>query len=173
MKGVLELPRVARTLTELNVSFTLDIVGDGPLKEKLCLEIAALGNERIRIHPSMDFRSGWVPFLKKNADLFLCCHLQGDPSSTYPEVMSCGVPIVGYDNEAWAGLMRYSGAGWHSPIGDTAGLAKQIAFLHSARQLLVEAAWRSRDFAKKHCFESTFARRTAHLLEGSLSEFNL
>ena len=40
----------------------------------------------------VDFATGWIPLLKQQADLFVCPHPQGDPSSTYPEVMSCGVP---------------------------------------------------------------------------------
>lgn len=163
MKGVLDLPRVARALIAQGLPFTFDIVGEGPLEAQLGQEIAALGDDRVRLHPAMDFRSGWVPFLRERADLFLCCHPQGDPSSTYPEVMSCGVPVIGYDNEAWTGVLRCSEAGWSVPMGDSAGIARQVAQLHDARGQIVGMARRGRTFAALHCFEKTFARRTAHL----------
>jgi len=165
MKGVLELLHVARELKKLNIPFTFDIVGDGPLEAPLRREMASLGDDRVRLRPPMDFRSGWIPFLRQEADLFLCCHPQGDPSSTYPEVMSCGVPIAGYDNEAWAGVLKNSGGGWHCPIRDSAGLARKVAELHVARNHLIDVARRGRDFAAEHCFENTFARRTAHMAQ--------
>jgi glycosyltransferase involved in cell wall biosynthesis len=165
MKGVLDLPRVARSLIGAGVDFTLDIVGSGPLEEPLRRAVAALGDARVRVRPPMDFRTGWTPFLQREADLFLCCHPQGDPSSTYPEVMSCGVPIVGYDNEAWRGVRREAGAGWVVPIGDVAAMADRVAALHADRGAIAKAARDGRDFAARHCFERTAEGRMAHLAQ--------
>ena len=74
--------------------------------------------------------------------------------------MSCGVPIAGYDNEAFVGVVKHSGAGWLSPIGDLAALAKLVAELHRDRRRLAEAATHAREFALGHTFEAT-ARRGA------------
>ncbi|WP_299552935.1 glycosyltransferase family 4 protein [uncultured Tateyamaria sp.] len=165
MKGVLDLPKVARALRDLDVPFTLDIVGSGPLEQALQSEVSSLGDPNIRLRPSMDFKTGWVPFLREKADLFVCCHPQGDPSSTYPEVMSCGTPIVGYANEAWAGVLRKSDAGWSVPLQNSSALAKEIARLHTARDEIAQMAQLSRDFALQHCFERTEERRIAHLMQ--------
>ncbi|WP_299774349.1 glycosyltransferase family 4 protein [uncultured Tateyamaria sp.] len=170
MKGVQDLPKVARALRELNIPFTLDIVGSGPLQESLQNEVSAMGDPSIRLRPAMDFRTGWVPFLREEADLFICCHPQGDPSSTYPEVMSCGTPIVGYDNEAWAGVLRKSGAGWSVPLQDSDALAKKVAELHVARDEVAQMAVLSRDFALEHCFERTEVQRVRHLMQIALPE---
>ena len=168
MKGVLELPKVASELVRRGVDFTLEIVGDGPLAGALRAAIDAAGlGARVRVTPPLDFRSGWVPKLKAEADLFLCCHTQGDPSSTYPEVMSCGVPIVGYANEAFLGIVRHSEAGWSAPLFDVAGLADHVERLTRDRQALVDAARRARAFAVRHAFEKTFRRRAEHLLATS------
>jgi glycosyltransferase involved in cell wall biosynthesis len=166
MKGVLDLPRIAHRLIGMGAEFTLDIVGSGPLEAALRGQVEALGDARVRLRPPMDFRAGWAPFLGDEADLFLCTHPQGDPSSTYPEVMSCGVPIVGYDNEAWRGVRREADAGWVVPIGDVAAMAARVVELHSDRAAIAEAARRGRDFAARHCFERTAERRMAHLAEG-------
>ncbi|MCX7644512.1 MAG: glycosyltransferase [Rhodobacteraceae bacterium] len=168
MKGVLDLPAVAERLARAGVPFTLDIFGSGPLAGALASRIAALGlSDRVALRGVLDFETGWIPHLRRNADLFVCCHPQGDPSSTYPEVMSCGVPIAGYGNEAFRGVVEASGAGWVVPVFDAAALARRIAALDRDRAAIVEAARRARDFAARHAFETTFAARAAHLLRHS------
>jgi glycosyltransferase involved in cell wall biosynthesis len=165
MKGVQDLPRFARALKRLGVPFTLDIYGRGSLEGQLAEDIAQMGlSGQVRLRGVVDFKREWLPLLKQTADLFVCCHPQGDPSSTYPEVMSCGVPIAGYDNEAFQGIVRTSGTGWLSPIGDVEHLAQQVARLAEAREELAQAARRARDFSLAHAFEVTFAARVRHMV---------
>jgi glycosyltransferase involved in cell wall biosynthesis len=166
MKGVLQLPEVAHHLRQRGVAFKFSIYGAGPEYSKLCSAITTHGLEdHVKIFPPVDFRSGWIPFLKDGADLFVCSHLQGDPSSTYPEVMSCGVPIVGYANEAFQGISALSGSGFLSPLGKPDNLAETIAKLDVNRERMIEAARRGRDFAQQHCFETSFRRRTDHFIK--------
>ena len=168
MKGVMDLPRVAQALDKLGVPYHMDICGSGDLEEALRQNITQSGlSDRVTLLPPMDFRTGWVPYLKQQADLFVCCHPQGDPSSTYSEVMSCGVPIIGYANEAFAGVVRASESGWAAPVGDPDTMAREVARLHKDRTSLQETAQRGLKFAREHCFEVTFARRTAHLRRAS------
>lgn len=168
MKGVRDLPLVARELAGLGVPFTLDIYGGGDQEAALRADIERLGLDAcVRLHGVLDFDSEWIPLLKAQADVFVCCHPQGDPSSTYPEVMSCGVPIAGYDNEAFDGIVAHSGAGWLAPSGATRRLAAVLAHLHRDREAIVAAAERGVAFAKRHAFERTFAARTHHLVAAS------
>lgn len=168
MKGVMELPRVAADLARRGVPFQFDIFGSGPLKDALEAQIRGQGlQDRMALCGVRDFDTGWIPYLKEQADLFVCCHPQGDPSSTYPEVMSCGVPIAGYDNEAFRGIVRESRGGWVTPMFDAAALAGTIARLHANREEIAETATRARDFARQHVFEQTFANRAAHLVRVS------
>ncbi|MER2507719.1 glycosyltransferase [Amaricoccus sp.] len=164
MKGVREIPKVARELVKLGVPFTFEVYGSGALEQELRDEIAHqdLG-DKVRLGGVLDFQTAWIPLLKREVDIFVCCHPQGDPSCTYPEVMSCGVPIAGYDNEAFVGVVKHSGGGWLSPMNDPVALANQLAELYRDRGQIVEVARRARDFALRHTFEATFARRTAHL----------
>lgn len=165
MKGAMELPHVAAALRELGIPFQLDIYGRGDQEHLLrrLIERLDLG-DRVALKGAMDFSTGWIPMLKRESDLFICCHPQGDPSSTYPEVMSCGVPIVGYANEAFAGIVRESGSGWLAPMGDRRSLAQQIARLDRDRRAIGAAARAARRFAASHAFEVTFERRTRHLM---------
>ncbi len=168
MKGVMDLPEVAAELRRLGVDFQLDIYGQGDLETRLRKRIQTLGlQSHVRLQGVLDFKTGWLPRLRQQADLFLCCHPQGDPSSTYSEVMSCGVPIIGYDNEAFSGIVRESRCGWVSPLGDTKALAGRLAQLAARRDVLGAAVHQAVEFARAHAFEHTFARRSAHLMECS------
>lgn len=168
MKGAMELPRVADALRRQGTPFTLDIYGRGDQEEAMRREISRLGlQDQVQLRGAMDFETGWIPALKNDVDLFVCCHLQGDPSSTYPEVMSCGVPIVGYDNEAFVGIVRESGSGWLAPMNDANAVANVIQRLDRERAEIAESARAARDFAALHAFELTFAARTKHLIRSS------
>lgn len=168
MKGVMDLPKVALELRRLGVDFRLEIFGSGPQEHELRAAITMQGlQNHVALRGVLDFQTGWIPHLREQADLFLCCHPQGDPSSTYPEVMSCGVPIAGYANDAFRGIVGQSGSGWAVSMADAAGLAQVIAGLDRDRDRLAEAARRARDFARQHAFEITFEKRAAHFLRHS------
>ncbi len=102
---------VAKKLRERKADFHLYICGDGESKPGISKRIR---DEQLSGHVTLmgvlDFKSELLPFAKSSVDLFVCCHPQGDPSCTYLETMSCGVPIVGYANEAFEGLVRHSRA---------------------------------------------------------------
>lgn len=168
MKGVQYLPTFARKLRQAGVPFTLDIYGAGPLEAGLKSEILSFGLEdQVTLKGALDFRSGWLPTLKTQVDLFICPHPQGDPSSTYPETMACGLPTLGFANEALASVVAASESGWTVPVGDTSALVAQAAALHANRDAIVAHARRARDFAKDHCFEKTMERRVAHFMAAS------
>lgn len=164
IKGADHLVRVARALRDLKVPFLMDIYGDGPLEPSLQEAIRRDGLEGVvRLHGVLDFATELMPTIRDHVDLFVCCHRQGDPSCTYLETMACGVPIVGYANEAFAGLMRLCAAGESVPIDDWTAMAAAIARLsRDPRQLGVLAA-RALSFAKEHTFEREFERRIEHM----------
>lgn len=165
MKGAQDLPAFAQELRRLGVRFTLDIYGSGVLEESLRRDIARLGlQDCVRLGGVLDFERQWVPLLKERVDLFICPHPQGDPSSTYPEVMACGVPIAGYDNEAFSRIVEYAGAGWPSPIGQPTKLATIVARLDQRREDIIAASVKARQFARDHAFEVTFQARVSHLV---------
>lgn len=164
IKGVQHLPRVAFELRKQGVPFTLDIYGDGNLKNTLAADIKALGLEDyVHLCGVMDFHTQLMPTFRQDADVFLCCHPQGDPSCTYLETLACGVPIVGYANEAWQGMHNLSGAGWLVEMGNSMQMANVIADIHSHRECWLPAAKAALKFAKLHTFERTIQQRVEHL----------
>ncbi|GAB4530650.1 MAG: hypothetical protein Kow00133_19380 [Amphiplicatus sp.] len=164
IKGAQDLPAVARALMDLGVDFTFETFGGGSLEQdmKAAIERLALG-ERFTLRGVVDFETALTPYLRAKADLFVCCHPQSDPSCTYLETYGCGVPIVGYDNAAFEGVRRASGAGWRAPKNRPDLIAREIARLDGAREEIIEHAERALAFAREHTFEKTFERRIAQL----------
>lgn len=164
MKGADHLVRVARALRDLKVPFLMDIYGDGPLAPSL---EEAIRREKlegaVRLHGVLDFATELMPTIRDHVDLFVCCHRQGDPSCSYLETMACGVPIVGYANEAFAGLMRLCPAGESVPMDDWAAMATAIARLSREPRRLGELATQALSFAREHTFEREFERRIEHM----------
>ena len=164
MKGADDLIRVAEALRKLGVPFHLTICGDGTLRESIRADIPQRGlSDFVTYAGVLEFKSELIPLTKQKTDLFLCCHRTGDPSGTYSETMACGVPIIGYANEAFQGIVRESGTGWVVPMNRPDRMAAEIARLNSDRRALVEAAYKSLEFARAHTFERTFRARIEHL----------
>ncbi|MCE9606888.1 MAG: glycosyltransferase [Planctomycetia bacterium] len=164
MKGADHLPRFAAELRRLGVPFTLDICGAGNLEDDLRAQVNKLDlYAQVRFRGCLDFKTRLMPLLQDEIDLFICPHRQGDPSCTYLETLACGVPIVGYANEAWSGLLNLSGCGRQVDLDDYKLLASSTARLHADRDTLAKLALKAWDFAQDHTFEATFARRIEHL----------
>jgi colanic acid/amylovoran biosynthesis glycosyltransferase len=165
MKGADHVIEVARRLDEHEVPFTLDLFGGGPLEPSMRAAVTALGlDAHVRFHGVRDFATELMPFVREHADLFVCCHRQGDPSCTYVETFAAGVPIVGYANEALRGLLTRVDAGVSVPMDDPEALAITIAGLADDHERLARMSHAARTFARGHIFAPTFARRVAQLV---------
>jgi glycosyltransferase involved in cell wall biosynthesis len=164
MKGVDHLLDVAMELRKLGVNYELYISGAGVLEEAMHQRIKAekLG-DRVIMMGLPDFKTNFFPFVKANIDLFVCCHRQGDPSCTYIETMSCGVPIVGYANEAFEGLSRYSNTGWLIEMNQPELMAQKIAELNRDRAQIKAMSHASLAYARQHTFAETFRARMEHM----------
>jgi glycosyltransferase involved in cell wall biosynthesis len=164
IKGADHLVQVASELRRIGVPFHFTICGGGPLEHQIRNDIDRLGlGNCVKLTGILDFKTKLTPLTKRQADLFVCCHRQGDPSSTYLEVMSCGVPIAGYGNEAFMGIIRHSDVGWTAPMNQPQRVARKIAELNADRTALAKAAYKSLEFARRHTFERTFRTRIEHL----------
>lgn len=164
MKGADHLLDVAQELKQLGIPFELFISGAGEVEASMHHRIAKDGLEDcVKMMGVPDFKSIFFPFVKANADLFICCHRQGDPSCTYIETMSCGVPIVGYANEAFVGMVEQSKAGWLVEMNQPKMLAKKVAELSRNRDEIKKMSFKSLDFARIHTFDKTFESRILHM----------
>lgn len=170
MKGADHLLDVAQELKRLGTRFEIFICGDGELKQMMEHQIAAKGlGDCIKMMGVLDFKTELIPFVKANVDLFICCHRQGDPSCTYLETMSCGVPIVGYANEAFAGIVKHSKTGWLVEMDRPKLLAKKVAELSQYKDALEDMSFNSLKFARLHTFEKTFEARISHIKQIAMS----
>lgn len=162
IKGVQDLPRVARTLREWNVPFELDLFGGGALENTVrrALDDAHLNNVRLR---------GELPFAElmrrvaNESDLFVCCHTQGDPATTFHEMLGAGIPLIGYAYCGLRGALARVNAGWLTPRNDVRALAARIAELERDREPIIAASYAAAEFARDKTFDAMMQARVAHL----------
>lgn len=162
MKGVQDLPRVALELRRFGVRAEWDIFGGGALAKQLERAVADAGLDNLhlngeRMYPDL------MRFAADTADLFVCCHKQGDPSTTFIEMLSMGVPLVGYDTSGLRGMVSLSGAGWLTPRGDVNALAARLAELDRDRESLIAASCAAVEFTRDKTFQDESRVRVAHL----------
>lgn len=162
MKGSQDLLPVMRALAAMGVRATLDIYGAGSLEPHIRDGLAEFGGT-VRLHAPVDFKTELVPISRTQADIFLSCHRQSDPSCTYLEAMGCGLAIAGYRNRMWGRLSRDSGGGVAVPLGSTKRLAEAIARWNADRPAIVRNAEAGLSFAVRHDFGHEFSGRMAHL----------
>lgn len=162
MKGAQDLLPMMNHLRVLGVRATLDIYGTGSLEPALRQGLAGFGGD-VRLHGPVDFETELVPISRAQADVFVSCHRQSDPSCTYLEALGCGLALAGYGNRMWTRLAAEAGQAAPAPLGDPAALARIIAGWDADRESLIAAAERGLDFARRHDFPTEFAARMAHL----------
>lgn len=162
MKGAQDLLPVMAALRAQGVQASLDIYGAGSLRGAIADGLSAFDGA-VRLHEPVDFETVLVPASRREADVFLSCHRQSDPSCTYLEAMGCGLGVVGYDNRMWARLAAEAGAGQVVPMGRVQALAGAIAAWNRDRSALASAAARGLAFARAHDFATEFKARMDHL----------
>ena len=180
IKGADHLVYLALLLKQRKVLFSLTIYGAGELKDEMIAFIKKNQLESVVYLPGpVDFYNKLLPELKKNIDLFVCLHRQSDPSCTYLETLSCGIPIVGYKNRAFSGLLTMEDIGWAAKINDLKKIADIIEYLSIPGKVYhpfrVKVCQVFRDimchrFRGKvyHLFEARFAVRSYTILSNFL-----
>lgn len=166
MKGADHLIRVAARLRDDGTPFHLTIYGTGELAAPMRARIAGLGLERmVTMRGAVDFHATLVPEVRSDVDAYLMLHRQSDPSCTYLETLACGVPIVGYLNQALAGILALADVGVGVAMDDVAAAAAAVRALDADRSLLARKARHAAAFARRHSFEDTYRRRIDQLVQ--------
>ena len=157
MKGALDAVKAADACRARGLDVTMDTWGQGSQAGAM-REIAAASGGAIRVHDAIPFPE----LVKKthDADVFVCCHIQSDPSCTYLESMGAGLPIVGYANRMWSAMAKDSLGGTVAARNTPDALAAALADLVNSPGAVEETSHRARRFAAAHAFEREFARRT-------------
>jgi len=165
MKGADHLIRVAIGLRDRGLAFHLTVYGTGELESAMRRDIQEHQLEGMVDMPgAVDFYGRLIPEIKSNIDLYVMLHRQSDPSCTYLETLSCGIPIVGYANKAFTGILEMADVGRGMPMDDVAGVVEAIQQLDSNRDRLAEQSRAAAEFSRRHAFEDTFQSRIDHLI---------
>jgi glycosyltransferase involved in cell wall biosynthesis len=163
-KGALDVVLVGAELARQGVPFEMHLYGQG--SQRVAMDRAVVENgltDKVTIHDAVPYPE--LVEIARGFDLFVCCHVQDDPSCTYIESFGCGLPVVGYANAMWRGLAMSSRAGVVSRLRAPAALADGIARLLADGARVDALSRHARDFALEHCFENEFARRTDSIEE--------
>ncbi len=164
MKGANYLIILAALLKRSGMNFTMTVYGAGDLEEEMNKMILKHNlSDSVIMAGAVDFYKELIPNLKIKTDLFICLHRQSDPSCTYLETLSCGLPIVGYLNKAFSGILKQADIGWGAELDDIEGVASLIIKLNNNRQEICIKSRNSKDFSRLHDFESTYKKRIQHL----------
>ena len=157
---------IAKSLRDRVVPFKYSIFGDGPLKDQLEAKLRQYGlRDQVELHGFVDLRQTLLPMMKSELDIFVGNHRQGDTSTSYPEYMSAGVPVVSYPNPAVKALKRHFGVTTHADKIDPISLAAQIAALHHDRSRLREIAERDHEWGQHQTIGAAHQQRVDHVLE--------
>jgi glycosyltransferase involved in cell wall biosynthesis len=167
MKGVADAVKVAVECLRRGLDIEMHFYGQGGLREdmeRIAAQAARPG--RIHIHGAIPYPE--LVKISRTFDLFVCCHIQSDPSCTYLESFGAGLPIVGYGNRMWRRLSESSGAGLLSPLGRPALVADDVQRLSNDFHLLSALSEKAVAFAREHSYEREFAKRI-HALNAAMA----
>lgn len=156
MKGALDAVRTAAACLQRGLAVEMDCYGQGSQAEAM-RRVAAAHAAAIRVHDAIAFPE--LVLRAREADVFVCCHIQSDPSCTYLESMGCGLPIVGYANRMWTAMQAASGGGAVASRNTPQAMADAIAAWLAQPDALAEASRKALAFAREHCFEAEYAKR--------------
>ncbi len=157
MKGALDAVKAAAECLRRGLKVEMDCYGQGSQRDAM-RAVAAAAGPAIRVHDAIPFPE--LVLKSHAADVFVCCHIQSDPSCTYLESMGAGLPIVGYANRMWTSMALASQAGVVTSSNTPGAVADAVSGLLSEPAQLAALSQHARRFASAHAFEVEFTRRT-------------
>lgn len=152
-KGLEDLIEACRLLRERGSAVRLEIVGDGPLRERL-EHAAATASVAAVFHGSLP-QERVLPLYRRAAVVCLPCVVvstgdrDGLPTSLL-EAMALGAPVVSTPVGGIGELVRHEETGLLVPERDPAAVADAIARLLTDRKLASELAGRARTHVEEH-----------------------
>ena len=153
MKGASDAVKVGLACLKRGLNIEMHCYGQGNLKDEM--RRLASGTP-ITVHDAVPYPE--LVKISRTFDIFVCCHIQSDPSCTYLESFGAGLPIAGYGNRMWTGLCEASNAGYCSSLGAPQKVAASIESM-LAPGILETLSWRALEFARGHRFELEFQKR--------------
>lgn len=156
IKGAVDVVRVGLEALRQGLDIELHTYGQGAQGDEM-RSLAAASHGRIQVHDAVPYPT--LVELSRGFDVFVCCHVQSDPSCTYLESFGSGLPIVGYANRMWRGLRRAANLGVESPMRQPRQVVEALRMYSSQPQRLRADSLAARSFARDHNFEAEFGKR--------------
>src|SRR3954453_7019599 len=154
-KGALDVVLAAIDCQHRGLDFELHLYSQGSQRPAIDRAVAEHGlADKVFVHDAVPYPE--LVEVARGCDLFVCCHIQDDPSCTYLESMGCGLPVIGYGNAMWLAMCADSRAGVVTPLGAPDALAEAIVRLLADPGRLDDLSLRARSFAVEHAFEREF-----------------
>jgi colanic acid/amylovoran biosynthesis glycosyltransferase len=162
MKGADDAVRVAIECLRRGLDIEMHFYGQGSLRDEM-ERVAATSErpDRIFIHNAVPYTE--LVSISRTFDLFVCCHIQSDPSCTYLESFGAGLPIAGYANRMWRRLCEDSGAGFASLVGSVEKVSDDVEKFVSNPDVMAAMSQRALEFAQNHPFEIEWRKRVEAL----------
>ena len=158
IKGAADAIRVALTCLRRGMDIEMHCYGQGSLVDTMRAMVSEAGQTgRVVVHDTVPYPE--LIEIARTFDIFVCCHIQSDPSCTYLESLGCGLPLVGYGNRMWRRLSEESGAGLATPLHLPDAVAESVKQLSINADVIQSMSMRARKFAMEHTFEQEFALR--------------
>ena len=136
----------AAILKKRGIRFQLKLAGDGPLREELVSQAAALGlcNE-VQFLGQVDD----IPSLLASSDVLVhCSDFEGCPNSVM-EAMACGLPVIATMAGDASVLIDNGTTGYIVELEDIQGIANALHHLHENPSLAVRMVHESRTKAER------------------------
>jgi glycosyltransferase involved in cell wall biosynthesis len=167
-KGYSDLLRACRVLADKAIPFRCMIVGEGPERGALEMQVRALGLEdRVTLIGACTQEELVERYRQATVFALPCIVLENGDRDGIPnvlvEAMASGVPVVSTGISGIPELIRNGDSGLLVPAGNTAALAAAIALLLSDRELRHRLVLSGRAAVAEHFDSSACARRLAVL----------
>lgn len=156
MKGSLDAVKVGLECMALGIDIEVHCYGQGSLASEM-RKLAAQSEGKVTVHDAVPYPE--LVKIARTFDVFVCCHVQNDPSCTYLESFGAGLTIVGYANAMWRRLCAESNAGFATKIGNTKAVANCIQNLVRDQSQLAEKSRNALAFAQAHSYEIEHTKR--------------
>ncbi len=157
MKGSADAVRVGVECLRRGLDVEMHFYGQGGLRSQMEQIARQAPAGKIHVHDAVPYPE--LVEISRTFDLFVCCHIQSDPSCTYLESFGAGLPIVGYANRMWKRLCEVSGGGLATPMGRPDKVADAVQRLSADQALLSRMSEKALEFVRAHSYEREFAKR--------------
>lgn len=155
-KRVSDLPKIARVLLAEGLKFRMDLVGDGPERDRLVGELEGMSPK-----PEVDFH-GWchrdaVLDILRQADVFLLTSNFEGMSISVMEALAAGCAVVASHTSGIEDYARHelaSGCLWTFPVGDVSRAAvcvREALRVPSADRRAQSRSFASAEFSIDRC----------------------